>query len=118
MAREVHVQTRRKFLQSLSASGAVLTGIESLAEPSGLSRDRSLPYSIPLREGWEFKLDDAGATRPSDTLDADAGWSPVQVPHTWQSRRVYVARFRLLVAQFGLLVAAPLLTTAMSDQAS
>ena len=44
--------------------------------------DGRASYSIPLRDGWEFRLDTDGSTTLSDAID---GAQPVQVPHTWQS---------------------------------
>ena len=40
---------------------------------------------LPLRDGWEFRLDPSGATEPSDSLDHAKDWEAVYVPHTWQS---------------------------------
>ncbi len=80
---EVAVGTRRRFIQALSASGLILAGAEGLAlEPLAPMEQRG--YSIPFRDGWEFRLDPTGAGQ-ADALDQAEGWSPVQVPHTWQS---------------------------------
>ena len=80
------MQTRRKFLQTISTSGLVFLGTEAVAsEQSASSGDRRASYSIPLRDGWEFRLDPSGATKVSDSLDHANDWEAVHVPHTWQS---------------------------------
>ena len=80
------MQTRRKFLQTVSTSGLVLLGAQSAeSDELALSGDRRGSYSIPLRDGWEFRLDPGGTTGPSETLDRADDWTAVQVPHTWQS---------------------------------
>jgi beta-galactosidase len=80
------VQTRRKFLQTISTSGLVFLSTEAVdSEESVSTRDRRGSYSIPLRDGWEFRLDPGGATEPSDALDHASDWEAVHVPHTWQS---------------------------------
>jgi beta-glucuronidase len=82
----VHVQTRRKFIQSLSTSGVILFGTKALkSDEFTPSVDQRDSYSFSLRDGWEFRLDPSGAAEPSDALDHAEGWSPVQIPHTWQS---------------------------------
>jgi beta-glucuronidase len=86
MPREVDVQSRRKFIQALSAGGLMLTGAEDLRpEHVAVAGEQRDSYSVALREGWEFRLDPSGETQPTDALAQAAGWSPVQVPHTWQS---------------------------------
>ena len=83
---EVHVQTRRKFLKAVSSSGVVLLGGHAVeAEEFAISGDRAAPYSIPLRDGWEFRTDPGGTTAPDGAFEGADGWEPVQVPHTWQS---------------------------------
>jgi beta-glucuronidase len=80
------VQTRRKFIQSLSASGVVLFETKALeSEESAPLADRRDLYSFSLRDGWDFRLHRGGAAVHSGMLDDAGGWSPVQVPHTWQS---------------------------------
>jgi beta-galactosidase len=82
----VHVQTRRKFLQAISTSGLVFLSAEAVdSEEFASSGDRCASYKIPLREGWEFRLDPSGATGVSDSLDHANDWEGVHVPHTWQS---------------------------------
>lgn len=95
------MQTRRKFLQAVSTSGLVLLAADTAQ--SGKIRDLGdgrASYSIPLRDGWEFRLDADGSTTPSDAIDGADGWQPVQVPHTWQSlgrspEHVGMASYRL-----------------------
>lgn len=80
------MQTRRKFLQAVSTSGLIFLSTEAVeSEDSASTGDRLGSYSIPLRDGWEFRLDPSGATEPSDALDHASDWESVQVPHTWQS---------------------------------
>jgi beta-galactosidase len=82
----VHVQTRRKFIQAFSAGGLALLSAEQLeSQKSTASGDRPASHSIPLRGGWEFRLDPNSSAEPSDALEHAAGWNPVQIPHTWQS---------------------------------
>jgi beta-glucuronidase len=85
MLREVDVQTRRKFIQALSAGGLILAGAKGDASEA-ISRweESCASSSIPLWDGWEFRLDPAGNSEPSDAAEP-ASWSPVRVPHTWQS---------------------------------
>jgi beta-galactosidase len=98
---EVHVQTRRKFLQAVSTSGFVLLAADiAQSEEFPTSGDERASYSIPLCDGWEFRLDADGSTTPSDAIDGADGWQPVQVPHTWQSlgrspEHVGMASYRL-----------------------
>ena len=82
------MQNRRKFLQALSSTGAVLLGAPSAVD----AEERAAPgnakvesYRIALRNGWEFRLDPSSATEPSATLEGADGWEAVKVPHTWQS---------------------------------
>jgi beta-galactosidase len=83
---EVHVQTRRKFLQAVSTSGFVLLGAETAqSREIAVSGDGRASYSIPLRDGWEFRLDASAESTPPDAIGGADGWQPVQVPHTWQS---------------------------------
>ena len=85
MPREVDVQTRRKFIQALSASGVLLTGTEGLrAERATDVTERHDSCCIALRAGWEFRVDPSAAPEPTGVLE-QAGWSAVRVPHTWQS---------------------------------
>ena len=95
------MQTRRKFLQAVSTSGLVLLAADTAQ--SGKIRDLGdgrASYSIPLRDGWEFRVDADGSTTPSDAIDGADGWQPVQAPHTWQSlgrspEHVGMASYRL-----------------------
>ena len=83
---EVNVQTRRRFIQALSVSGLVLAGAEGDAtEAFAPADDRRASHGVPLRDGWEFRPDPSGAAQPSVALDQAPVWSPVQVPHTWQT---------------------------------
>ena len=82
------MQSRRKFLQDLSSTGAVLLGASCAADAEqravqGYSEVGS--RSIALRNGWEFRLDFGSATDLSRVLDSGDGWEAVEVPHTWQS---------------------------------
>jgi beta-glucuronidase len=82
----VHVQTRRKFLQALSASGILVTDTAGFAsKPDVSSEATTTQHTIPLRDGWEFRLDPTGASQPVAALDAADRWQPVRVPHTWQA---------------------------------
>jgi beta-galactosidase len=86
MLREVNVQTRRSFIQALSVSGLVLACADDDAtEAFAPADDRRASHGVPLRGGWEFRPDPSGAAQPSDALDQAPVWSPVPVPHTWQS---------------------------------
>jgi len=83
---EVHVQTRRKFLKAVSTGGLVLLGREAAqSEEFAISQDGRASRCIPLRDGWEFRLDPGGATSTSDSLERVDDWKAVQAPHTWQS---------------------------------
>ncbi len=80
------MQTRRKFLQTISTSGLVFLSAEAVnSEEFASSGDRRASHGIPLQEGWEFRLDPSGATEPSDVIDRANDWEAVHVPHTWQS---------------------------------
>lgn len=80
------MQTRRKFMQTISTSGLVFLNAEAVeSEAFALPGDQRESYMIPLRDGWEFRLDPTGTTEPSDALDRAVGWEAVHVPHTWQS---------------------------------
>jgi len=84
--REVNVQTRRRFIQGLSVSALALAGAEADAtETFAPGDERLVSHGGPLRDGWEFRPDPGGTSQPSDALDQAPVWSPVQVPHTWQS---------------------------------
>ena len=86
MLREVNVQTRRRFIQALSVNGLFLACAEGdRAREVAPADDRPASRGLPLRDGWEFRLDPSGAAQPSDALDQAPEWSPVPVPHTWQS---------------------------------
>ena len=81
------MQTRRNFLKSVSTSGLVLFGTQAAVESEELatSGDRRQSYSVPLRDGWEFRLDPGASTEPSFGSDHSDRWEAVWVPHTWQS---------------------------------
>jgi beta-galactosidase len=89
--REVNVQSRRRFIQALSVSGLALACAEGDAtEAFAQADDHRASNGVPLRDGWEFRTDPNGAAQPSDALEQTPvgqapAWSPVQVPHTWQS---------------------------------
>ena len=86
MLREVNVQTRRGFIQALSVSGLALGCAEGDATEAFAPADDRLASSVvTLRSGWEFRPDPSGAAQPSDALEQAPVWSPVSVPHTWQS---------------------------------
>ena len=78
------MQTRRRFIQGLSVSGLVLAGAEGDATDAPADY-RGASHGVPLRDGWEFRPDPSSAAQPSDALDQAPVWSPVPVPHTWQS---------------------------------
>ncbi len=80
------MQNRRKFIQALSAGGLALLGAEAVKaqEFSSLERQHN-SYSIPLLDGWDFRLDPSGTAGPDDMHDPTVEWESVQVPHTWQS---------------------------------
>lgn len=80
------MQNRRRFIQALSAGGLALLGAEAV-EAEAFSSPECLrdSYSIPLRDGWNFRLDPSGVAEPDAMFDHAAEWEPVQVPHTWQS---------------------------------
>jgi len=78
------VQTRRKFLQVLSGSGAVLFGAAGISEPQQDPRSAVDYQSFTLAEGWLLRLDPTASTlQPDEGLQTD--WQHVTVPHTWQS---------------------------------
>lgn len=80
------MQNRRKFIQALSAGSLALLGAETVgAEELSLRECQHTSYSIPLREGWVFRIDPSGIAGPDDMRDHAVRWEPVQVPHTWQS---------------------------------
>jgi beta-galactosidase len=80
------VQTRRKFLQTISTSGLVFLNLEAVqSQALASSADRREGTIIPLHAGWEFRLDPGGAIEPSDAVDRANDWEAVHVPHTWQS---------------------------------
>ena len=69
------MQTRRNFLKSVSTSGLVLFGTQAAVESEELatSGDRRQSYSVPLRDGWEFRLDPGASTDALALLEAAAG---------------------------------------------
>jgi beta-galactosidase len=84
----VHVQSRRKFLQAISNTGVALFGASHIAaaqEHSPSADDPLQSLTLALHNGWEFRLDPAGAANPTADLNSAHDWEPVKVPHTWQS---------------------------------
>ena len=83
---EVHVQTRRKFLKAVSASGLAVLGTGTV-ESEKLADGHEIRGSgnIALRYGWEISLDREGSAEPGSVSERASGWEAVQVPHTWQS---------------------------------
>jgi beta-galactosidase len=82
----VHVQSRREFIHALSTGGVVLLSGEAAAsEARQVSANRGDSLRIPLRSGWDFRIDATGATEPSEAIDDAEGWEAVEMPHTWQS---------------------------------
>lgn len=81
------MQTRRNFLKSVSTSGLILLSAQAAVESEELATSgyRRQSYSVPLRDGWEFRLDPGASTEPSFGSDHADPWEAVQVPHTWQS---------------------------------
>ncbi len=91
--------TRRKFVRDggkAAAAGALLL---SPARPAA-SRDQAAPLpappartdpvtlSAPLDGAWSFRLDPSGGGEAAGWFRTGApgpGWSPVTVPHTWQT---------------------------------
>lgn len=74
--------SRRKLLSTLPALSAASAfplahALESTASAKGGSADKT----IPLREGWQFRLDPSASSMPG----TNANWQPVIVPHTWQA---------------------------------
>ena len=100
------MQTRRRFIKTVSTSGIALLGAQAVeSKQSSVNEVRRAPFSIGLCEGWEFRLDpDAAADPSSASAHAASGvadrWQQVHVPHTWQSlgkspKYVGVAWYRL-----------------------
>ena len=81
----MHVQTRRQFLQTIPTSGLAFLSTEAVESEVASTQDKRASCSIPLRDGWEFRLDATGATEPSTAQDRADDWESVHVPHTWQS---------------------------------
>ena len=83
---EVHVQTRRKFLKAASTGGLIFLGAHTAeSEQFATTGEQPAPYSIPLRDGWEFRTDPDSRLDPSSISDLADGWEAMEVPHTWQS---------------------------------
>ncbi len=79
------MQTRRKFLQVLSGSGAVLLGTAGISE-SEQAAPSAIDYeSFTLTEGWLLRLDPTASALPPDEDVQTIDWLHVRVPHTWQS---------------------------------
>jgi len=79
------VQTRRKFLQTIPTSGLAFLSTEAVESEVASTQDKRASCSIPLLDGWEFRLDPTCATEPSTAQDRADDWESVHVPHTWQS---------------------------------
>lgn len=80
------MQTRRRFLKTVSTGGLVLLGTDAVeARNTAMTVDGLPSCSIPLRDGWEFRIDPAGATDAAAASATKGEWEAVQVPHTWQS---------------------------------
>ena len=79
------MQSRREFIQGLSIGGVVLLSEKTVSQARENSGDRGGAQEIPLRSGWEFRVDASGLTMPSEGIDRPEGWEWVQVPHTWGS---------------------------------
>ena len=79
------MQSRRKFLQSLSTSslGLIAFAPTAVAESPGVTEEPSR-FSFPLCDGWSFRLDPTASMQPQAANDGQP-WEQVQVPHTWQS---------------------------------
>jgi beta-galactosidase len=83
---EVRLHSRRKFIQALSASSLLMVATDTVKSEEMASRGERLSgYTIPLSHDWEFRFDPSAAQEASDVFRQETGWSPVQVPHTWQS---------------------------------
>ncbi|HEY3706691.1 MAG TPA: glycoside hydrolase family 2 TIM barrel-domain containing protein [Terracidiphilus sp.] len=79
------MQSRRQFLHAISAGGCLAAAERLTAKTLANSDEPLTPYTISLRDGWEFRMDPSAAQQPSDLLPQMSGWSSIQVPHTWQS---------------------------------
>lgn len=80
------MQTRRRFLQTVSTGGIVLLGANAVeARNTATPLDEAHSESIPLQNGWEFRIDSAGSSGAADESADKSEWEAVQVPHTWQS---------------------------------
>ena len=80
------MQTRRKFIQAMSTGGLAVLSADRLAgERFPSLQGTAASDRIPLREGWEFRLDPSEAAEPFESLEHAADWKQVLVPHTWQS---------------------------------
>jgi beta-galactosidase len=69
--------------------GAQAPDVTPRASLRGAARPAGERLEIALADGWRFKQDDSirGAERPEF---ADAGWSTVSVPHTWNRVGYYL----------------------------
>lgn len=78
--------SRRSLISSLSMLGAAsgLSFCYASAQTDPDSPD-SFSETIPLRNGWQFRLDPSASLQPVVVAASDADWQPVTVPHTWQA---------------------------------
>ena len=80
------MKSRREFIQALSTGGVVLLSGDAVAlQPREGSGDLRRAQNIPLRSGWEFRVDASGSAGPSEQIERAEGWEAVEVPHTWGS---------------------------------
>ncbi len=80
--------SRRRFLATLPAIGtaAALPALAASQPSKGeTGPDGALTLSMPLREGWLFRLDPTGSRDPKPEFSPKTGWTEVTVPHTWQA---------------------------------
>ncbi len=78
--------SRRRLISDLSVLGAAsaLSLCYASAQTDPDSPD-SFSETIPLRDGWQFRLDPSASLKPVVVAASDADWQPVTVPHTWQA---------------------------------
>lgn len=74
----------------LAAAIALLTPLEAVqARPAATQAASEVRSTIPLAQGWRFKLDPA-QTGPEVSGHDDSGWATVSVPHTWNRVGYYM----------------------------
>ena len=102
------MQSRRKFLQSLTASSAALVAARATgaAQVVGETAEEAF-HSCPLSDGWSFCLDPGASMQPPAIPDKGNMWEPIRVPHTWQTLKgvpdysgVAWYRFNLMIPEF------------------